>query len=102
MGWLRRTGLLLQLSLGSGDLPVLLSSEATALCRETASTGYGVSNKCFEIPWPEPPVHRIKLTEAREITPYVWDHTSMSGRRLTHGQFTASALLGLRVSRNRA
>ena len=27
--------------------------EATALCRETASTGYGVSNKCFEIPWPE-------------------------------------------------
>ena len=49
--------------------------EATALCRETASTGYGVSNKCFEIPWPEPPVHRIKLTEAREITPYVWDHT---------------------------
>lgn len=88
MGWLRRTGLLLQLSLGSGDLPILLSSpwntmesssgfvlEATALCRETASTGYGVSNKCFEIPWPEPPVHRIKLTEAREITPYVWDHT---------------------------
>ena len=26
MGWLRRTGLLLQLSLGSGDLPILLSS----------------------------------------------------------------------------
>src|SRR6266849_7587777 len=26
---------------------------------------------------------------------------TMSGRRLTHGQFTASAPLGLRVSRNR-
>jgi hypothetical protein len=31
-GWLRRTGLLLQLSLGSGDLPILLKFTTTKKC----------------------------------------------------------------------
>jgi len=48
-----------------------------------------------------PPVHVIKLTETREITPYIWVHPDDDRRASAHGQFTANVPL-LRISRNRA
>jgi hypothetical protein len=62
------------------DTPPIWKLEAALKCRSYKKGHYA------------PPVHMIKLTETREITPYVWVHLDDERWAPAHGQFTANAV----------
>src|SRR5438552_7384462 len=87
LGWLEvecnrcktRASLLLDAIRRPRDTPIW-KLEAAVKCRSCKKGRYA------------PPVHMIKLTETRVITPYLWVHPDEERSGSAHGQFTTNAL----------